>query len=320
VGYDGSGNVVAVVNAATGLVAASYEYDPFGNAIKATGECAERNVFRFSTKYTDRETNMVYYGYRYYQPQTGRWLSRDPMGERGGINLYQFVKNNPVKLSDPLGLFEIDVHYYLTYYLALKTGCFTDWFASQIAEGNQRADEDEDKLPAAGFKLGIGPRGGGLVPDWRQQQANMDFHAFGTHAQNAKRANQLYREAVSTGDPIRLGTYMHFLQDEFAHIDFAGNPATGQVRMGKKVDHTNWKPEWSMEMARATWEKLTQYARNRGCKCTGEMTPEDWKRVRKFVDVGYETSSKLGRLKDFGWDVSAEQLRRKVKILDGVPF
>jgi len=46
-----------------------------------------------------------YYGQRYYNPSTGRWLSRDPLGELGGINLYGYVGNNPVSFVDPYGLF-----------------------------------------------------------------------------------------------------------------------------------------------------------------------------------------------------------------------
>jgi RHS repeat-associated protein len=112
-GYDGNGNVVADVNAGTGKAAASYEYDAFGNTLKATGDYAQRNPFKFSTKYTDGETNLVYFGYRYYQPQTGRWLSKDPMEEQGGINLYAYVKNDPVSFTDPLGLWETIAHDYI---------------------------------------------------------------------------------------------------------------------------------------------------------------------------------------------------------------
>ena len=49
-------------------------------------------------------SGMFYYGFRYYSPQTGRWLSRDPIGERGGINLYGFVENSPVDTFDYLGM------------------------------------------------------------------------------------------------------------------------------------------------------------------------------------------------------------------------
>ena len=76
---------------------------PFGELIRATGPMAKLNPFRFSTKYQDDETDLVYYGYRYYNASTGRWLSRDPIGERGGLNLYGFVKNNPLAKVDFLG-------------------------------------------------------------------------------------------------------------------------------------------------------------------------------------------------------------------------
>ncbi len=104
VAYDGNGNVAALVRAIDGSVSARYEYGPFGELIRATGPMAHINPFRWSTKYWDEETDLAYYGYRYYSPSLGRWLSRDPIGEEGGNNLYGFVGNNPVNLFDALGL------------------------------------------------------------------------------------------------------------------------------------------------------------------------------------------------------------------------
>jgi len=77
---------------------------PFGEVIRATGPMARVNPIRFSTKYQDDETGLNYYGYRYYDPSTGRWLNHDPIGEQGGINLYDYVGNGPVNQSDPFGL------------------------------------------------------------------------------------------------------------------------------------------------------------------------------------------------------------------------
>ena len=65
---------------------------------------AKANPLRFSTKYQDDETDLLYYGYRYYNASTGRWLSHDPIGERGGRNLYAFTGNDPVGDYDALGL------------------------------------------------------------------------------------------------------------------------------------------------------------------------------------------------------------------------
>jgi RHS repeat-associated protein len=83
---------------------ARYDYDAFGNRITNTGPEVELCPFGFSTKYRDEEMGMLYYGFRYYNPETGRWLSRDPIGERGGENLYALVGNNPVFWIDGLGL------------------------------------------------------------------------------------------------------------------------------------------------------------------------------------------------------------------------
>jgi len=101
--FDSNGNVTEYLDN-TGAIAAHYEYGPFGEALKATGSAAIDNPFRFSTKYTDNETNLLYYGFRYYNPQTGRWLSMDPMEEEGGVNLYGFVDNAPTDFVDTDGL------------------------------------------------------------------------------------------------------------------------------------------------------------------------------------------------------------------------
>ncbi|MGH8020594.1 MAG: RHS repeat-associated core domain-containing protein, partial [Opitutaceae bacterium] len=102
--YDGNGNVTTYLDAATGTPIADFEYGPFGELLRATGSFAKNAPFRFSTKFTDAETGLVYYGLRYYNSTTARWLSRDPMGELGGINLSGMLGNDPINKVDPLGL------------------------------------------------------------------------------------------------------------------------------------------------------------------------------------------------------------------------
>ncbi|WOO42581.1 RHS repeat-associated core domain-containing protein [Rubellicoccus peritrichatus] len=101
--YDGNGNVSALIAAIDGTLAAEYEYGPFGEPIRAEGTATGANPFTFSTKYTDTETGLLYYGYRYYDAELGRWLNRDPIEEVGGINLYGFVENNAILNTDLLG-------------------------------------------------------------------------------------------------------------------------------------------------------------------------------------------------------------------------
>ncbi len=102
--YDGNGNVVALFDATSGAVEARYEYGPFGEVVRAEGTYAQGNSFRFSTKFTDNESGLVYYGLRYYSPSFGRFINRDPSQERGGLNLYGFVRNDPLNSIDFLGL------------------------------------------------------------------------------------------------------------------------------------------------------------------------------------------------------------------------
>jgi RHS repeat-associated protein len=305
---DHLGSTTALTNT-SGVLVERETYDAYGNS-----NASANTRYGYTGRERDSLTGLMYYRARWYDAQVGRFISEDPIGLSGGMNQFAYVHSNPQNSTDPSGLFDIDVHYYLTYYLARH--CFSDSEARQIAEGDQRSDEDEDKLPGLGYTPSVGPGGGIDFNDWRQQRANIDFHAFGTPAQNAKRANQLYREAVHSGDLFGFGTYLHFLQDEFSHVGFVGNPTTGHVSRGNRVDHTNYDVEWTMEMAHATWDKMKQFGRNRGCNCKGDMTDPDWKTVRDFADLGYNQSSRGGRFVDFWRHVSDDQLRRKIQILD----
>jgi RHS repeat-associated protein len=65
--------------------------------------------FGFSTKFEEKETGLYYYGFRYYNTQTGRWISRDPIEEEGGLNLYGMVENDPINDIDPDGLVKFKV-------------------------------------------------------------------------------------------------------------------------------------------------------------------------------------------------------------------
>ncbi len=104
VAYDGNGNVTRLVKGSDGTTSGNYEFGAFGEPMRVTGTASKINPFRFSTKYTDDESDLLYYGYRYYNQSAGRWLSRDPIEELGGVNLYQFVGNDPMNAWDYLGL------------------------------------------------------------------------------------------------------------------------------------------------------------------------------------------------------------------------
>ncbi len=77
-------------------------YTPFGKAVPSIQTV--ENPFRFPGQYYDQETGLHYNYFRYYNPQTGRYVTPDPIGLEGGINLFVYVSNDPISLDDPEGL------------------------------------------------------------------------------------------------------------------------------------------------------------------------------------------------------------------------
>ena len=88
-----------------GNTAATYDYAPFGNvsAASPSGSAVPANPLQWSSEICDSELDLVYYNYRHYSPADGRWISRDPIQEQGGLNLYAFCGNNSLKQVDYLG-------------------------------------------------------------------------------------------------------------------------------------------------------------------------------------------------------------------------
>ena len=125
--FDGNGNVSEYLDA-TGATVAHYEYDPFGKTTVAMGSKANDFAHRFSTKPLDLTTGLYYYGYRYYDPNTGRWPSRDPIEEDGGMNLYNFVGNHSANAIDILGREEMAV----AAGAAVAIGGGTPWLTSAL--------------------------------------------------------------------------------------------------------------------------------------------------------------------------------------------
>ncbi len=114
--YDANGNIIAWSDGA-GTLLQRRDYDPFGNPVLVENLSSPETIAKlpshgFSTKPQDPETGLYYYGYRYYDPVTGRWPSRDPIEEEGGVNLYGFVRNRAVNNVDKYGLQTLDFKEY----------------------------------------------------------------------------------------------------------------------------------------------------------------------------------------------------------------
>ena len=100
--HDAMKNVTSLFGEARGR-RALYEYRPYGGLVTSEGNMAQENKFRFSCEYMDDELGLIYYNYRHLNPNDGRWISRDPIAEQGGWNLFAFVKNNSIINFDYLG-------------------------------------------------------------------------------------------------------------------------------------------------------------------------------------------------------------------------
>jgi RHS repeat-associated protein len=88
-----------------GNLQAQYIYDAFGRVRKSVGSSS--SDFQFSGYYFHASSGLNLATHRAYSSSLGRWISRDPLNEDGGLNLYAYVSNDPIDLYDPEGLIPI---------------------------------------------------------------------------------------------------------------------------------------------------------------------------------------------------------------------
>ena len=104
---DNQGSVRLVVDAETGEVAQRLDYDSFGRVLRDTNPGFQ--PFGFQGGLYDPDTGLVEFGCRWYDAQTGRWISKDPILLDGGWNVYAFCNNDPINRTDPSGLARVVV-------------------------------------------------------------------------------------------------------------------------------------------------------------------------------------------------------------------
>jgi RHS repeat-associated protein len=92
----------------SGALEARYDYDPYGNRTRTGGVASFDADFGFTGHYFHSPSGLDLTLYRAYSASTGRWLSRDPIAEEGGVNLYKYVVNDPLRNVDPIGLLSAD--------------------------------------------------------------------------------------------------------------------------------------------------------------------------------------------------------------------
>jgi RHS repeat-associated protein len=105
-------STVALMNAAGGLVEHP-QYEAFG---ETSGSPFTR--YGYTGRERDSTTGLMYYRARWYDPQQGRFISEDPLGVSGGLNLYEYVTGNPISKTDPTGLLDSSQQAFIAAFVA----------------------------------------------------------------------------------------------------------------------------------------------------------------------------------------------------------
>jgi RHS repeat-associated protein len=212
---DAMGSTVALVNS-TGALTTRYTYDPFGNTTIVGSGVA--NPAQFTGRENDG-TGLYFYRARYYSPFLHRFISEDPAGARGGINLYQYADGDPVDISDPFGRWGTVAHNHLIEHALRPCGVSAEMIR-QIEDDSARFD----------WQTGTG-----------QEFAN--FHAMARDGQDLVEAklaigNIIINQMDIAHDSIQDGgstSYavnemsigMHTMMDMTSPAHFTGPPDTG---------------------------------------------------------------------------------------------
>ena len=265
--FDGNGNIAALINAADGTVSANYEYAPFGEVIRSTGPLARNNPIRFSTKYQDDESDLLYYGYRYYNASSGRWPNREPFGEAASVNLMGFVNNNGVNSFDVLGLYNSAGHFYTTYAVAMAAG-MSDAHAFQFAYWSQYPDQNQAFSATHNFFNG----------QWQVGE---------------------YLHSLTGGDPNKLRKYLEcLLKSGKFSIEEQGMliRALGDAYAHTFVDTTKWQGSPKMGRPNPNYGKLVLFGPGLGHFWAGhnpDYIGNDPEKYGEYVDQLYETLKSL---------------------------
>jgi RHS repeat-associated protein len=249
------------------------------------------------------ELGLYYYRARWYDPQLGDFLERDPLGPVDSPNLYQALGRNPVNITDPQGLYEKDFHFYAVYYLARAAG-FAPADARLLAWSSQYVDDYEHTNPETLFRFWRLAQFHFLSPvkATREECTYRYGEEFCTTVEDirqeeVKPANEIARavrdHAADSGSLIALGIALHSWADTFAHAGYTAHgldprnrdgaeyggepsdpiyyfPAGGRIlaRGHSAAGHT---PDWpfrdvgkAMEAAESIYKFLRDFAQRHG--------------------------------------------------------
>ncbi|MBZ0143381.1 MAG: RHS repeat-associated core domain-containing protein, partial [Rhodocyclaceae bacterium] len=260
------------------------------------------NLYGFHGHEVDPATGLVYMRNRWCDPAMGRFVTADPLGYVDGPGTYAFGGNSPFNYSDPLGLYQVDVHFYAVYYLSRVAG-FNALEAKLIATASQFVDDSSVGNPLS-------------VENYRSGRTHA-IHFAAQKGMTVEEDNLLAqiasREAATSRNLTRIGVAMHTLADSFSHATFRVDHSEQNVRTGAwrpnfghlDAAHGGQEPDLpftdvdkAMRMAAAVLREL----RLAFMHMTGRPSPTvDEARLRSDLRAAFENGSAQAMLRSAYW-------------------
>ena len=198
----------------------------------------------------DKEFGLYHNRARYLNPTLGRFMQRDRIGYADGMNLYEYVRSNPLRHVDPRGLWGYDVHHDLTLELARKAG-YSEQAAQTVATAANRPDTDERAAPSCfvnAVMLKVQAQQEGYSADQMQRLLDKAESLFerarewhfpadpdGIVRPGSVTAWAKVQAATRRGDLVSFGEGLHVLQDSWAHQGKPFCEGIGHARGAKWV-------------------------------------------------------------------------------------
>ncbi|MEY2564931.1 MAG: hypothetical protein QOH88_3124 [Verrucomicrobiota bacterium] len=212
----------------SGAVRARYDYDSYGRRTRVEGDMEAD--FGFTGHYHHQTSDLELAPYRAYNPDIGRWISRDPIEESGGWNLYGYVGNGPVIATDPLGLY-INIQGNTAYRIQVRA----DLQRMRNADPRLRAMIDQlfrsenRHVITMPVKCNSNPSGtnGSLWDDFENAQ-----NGVGTNSIVEYNPNNWFSPTGELRDPVIALTHelRHSQQYDIGTVMFSTNPNSGVMR------------------------------------------------------------------------------------------
>ena len=287
-GYDNNGNVIGYWHEEGDLVA-EYAYDAFGNTIYEDGDMADFFPHRFSTKYYDAEADLYYYGYRYYSPSLGRWISRDPIGEDDAMNLFLFCGNGTPYSVDHLGMFAIYVHTHLLGHVGLATedGVYFDYGRYHHSYTGGTAKTGPNILRKADAQTALKGHTFYLFHfDVCKELDDEIASVFETAFNNGEASLPAHVRSKYEKDPGELESNKRYMGTDWSLSDNCQHFTITELQVAvsnyvKKKGHVGKKDRVLLQYLRATQHRLWP----RGIKSDLEIMSVNWPWITKWLHI-----------------------------------